>query len=114
MVATCQKCHPGASRRFAGYLSHATHHDPKKYPWLFWTFWGMTGLLVSTFVIGGAHTLLWLPRAMQMRRELQQAEAAEERELEQQQWARAASAENPAAASGTAEPPAGREPEDKV
>ncbi len=85
VVATCQKCHPGASRRFAGYLSHATHHDPKKYPWLFWTFWGMTGLLVSTFVIGGAHTLLWLPRALQMRRELQEAEAAEERELEQQQ-----------------------------
>ena len=45
----------------------------------------MTGLLVGTFVIGGAHTLLWLPRALQMRRELQEAEAAEERELEQQQ-----------------------------
>ena len=43
VVATCQKCHPGATRRFAGYLTHATHHDPKKYPWLFWTFWGMTG-----------------------------------------------------------------------
>jgi predicted CXXCH cytochrome family protein len=82
VVGTCQKCHPGATRRFAGYLSHATHHDPQKYPWLFWTFWGMTGLLVSTFVIGGAHTLLWLPRALQMRRELQEAEAAEERELE--------------------------------
>jgi uncharacterized protein with PIN domain len=80
VVATCQKCHPGASRRFAGYLSHATHHDPKKYPWLFWTFWGMTGLLVGTFVVGGAHTLLWLPRAFQMRRELKAEEEAEERE----------------------------------
>jgi len=68
VVATCQKCHPGASRRFAGYLTHATHHDPDKYPWLFWTFWGMTGLLVGTFTIGGAHTLLWLPRAFHMRR----------------------------------------------
>ena len=92
VVATCQKCHPGATRRFAGYLSHATHHDPKKYPWLFWTFWGMTGLLVGTFVVGGVHTLLWLPRAYEMRRELQEAEAAEERELEQQQWASAAGA----------------------
>jgi hypothetical protein len=90
VVATCQKCHPGASRRFAGYLSHATHHDPKKYPWLFWTFWGMTGLLVGTFVIGGAHTLLWLPRAFQMRKELKEAEAAEERELEEQERSRAA------------------------
>jgi hypothetical protein len=68
VVATCQKCHAGASRRFAGYLTHATHHDPAKYPFLFWTFWGMTGLLIGTFVVGGLHTLLWLPRALQMRR----------------------------------------------
>jgi len=85
VVATCQKCHPGATRRFAGYLSHATHHDPQKYPWLFWTFWGMTSLLIGTFVIGGAHTLLWLPRAFQMRRELKAAKEAEERALEEQE-----------------------------
>ena len=69
VVSTCQKCHPGATRRFAGYLTHATHHDPEKYPFLFWTFWGMTSLLVGTFVIGGVHTLLWLPRALQMQRQ---------------------------------------------
>jgi hypothetical protein len=28
----------------------------------------MTGLLIGTFVIGGLHTILWLPRAIQMRR----------------------------------------------
>jgi uncharacterized protein with PIN domain len=82
VVETCQKCHPGATRRFAGYLTHATHHDPDKYPWLFWTFWGMTGLLVGTFVVSGAHTLLWLPRAVQMRRELREAEEAEARAIE--------------------------------
>jgi cytochrome b subunit of formate dehydrogenase/uncharacterized protein with PIN domain len=70
VVATCQKCHPGANRRFAGYLTHSTHHDPKKYPILFWTFWGMTSLLIGTFAFFGVHTLLWLPRAVQMRREL--------------------------------------------
>jgi len=69
VVATCQKCHAGATRRFAGYLTHATHHDPEKYPFLFWTFWGMTSLLVGTFIIGGVHTLLWLPRALQMQRQ---------------------------------------------
>jgi hypothetical protein len=69
VVGTCQKCHPGATRRFAGYLTHATHHDPKKYPYLFWTFWGMTALLVGTFAISGLHTLLWLPRALKMKRE---------------------------------------------
>jgi hypothetical protein len=70
VVKTCQKCHEGATRRFAGYLTHATHHDPKKYPFLFWTFWGMTTLLIATFVLGGIHTLLWLPRALKMRREM--------------------------------------------
>jgi hypothetical protein len=69
VVATCQKCHAGATRRFAGYLTHATHHDPQKYPFLFYTFWGMTGLLIGTFVLGGLHTLLWIPRALQMRRD---------------------------------------------
>ena len=76
VVATCQKCHPGATRRFAGYLTHATHHDPRKYPFLFWTFWGMTTLLVGTFAVGGLHTLLWIPRAIQMRRELGAAKEA--------------------------------------
>jgi hypothetical protein len=69
VLQTCQKCHEGATRRFAGYLTHATHHDPEKYPFLFWTFWGMTSLLVGTFIFGGVHTLLWLPRALHMRRE---------------------------------------------
>ena len=30
----------------------------------------MTGLLVGTFTVGGLHTLLWFPRALQMRTEL--------------------------------------------
>ncbi len=82
VVNTCRKCHADATRRFAGYLTHATHHDPKKYPFLFWSFWGMTGLLIGTFVIGGVHTLLWLPRAFQMRRELKEEEAREAAERE--------------------------------
>jgi hypothetical protein len=77
VVATCRRCHQDATRRFAGYLTHATHHDPKKYPFLFWSFWGMTSLLVGVFFIGGLHTLLWLPRAIQMRRELKAEEARE-------------------------------------
>jgi hypothetical protein len=70
IVETCKKCHTNANRQFAGYFTHATHHDPQKYPWLFWSFWGMTGLLVLTFVVAGVHTLLWLPRSLQWRREL--------------------------------------------
>jgi len=76
VVKTCQQCHAGATRRFAGYLTHATHHDRKKYPLLFWTFWGMVALLVGTFTVGGLHTILWLPRALEMRRERMARDAA--------------------------------------
>ena len=37
----------------------------------------MTALLVGTFVVSGVHTLLWLPRAVEMRRELRAEEEAE-------------------------------------
>lgn len=63
IVETCSKCHEGSNRRFAGYLTHATHHDPKKYPILFYTFWSMTALLAGTFAFFGLHTLAWLPRS---------------------------------------------------
>ncbi len=66
VVKTCQKCHPGATRKFAGYLSHATHHDPKKYPYLFYSFWFMTFLLVGTFAFFWLHTILWLIRGFRM------------------------------------------------
>jgi len=70
VVETCKTCHPSANRQFAGYLTHATHHDPVKYPILFWVFWGMTGLLVGTFFIAGLHTLLWFPKSLEWRRKL--------------------------------------------
>lgn len=73
IVTACGKCHPGSHRRFAGYLTHATHHDPDKYPFLFWTFWGMTTLLLGTLTISGLHTLAWLPRSLKYRRELKAA-----------------------------------------
>jgi cytochrome b subunit of formate dehydrogenase len=62
VVATCGKCHEGSHRRFAGYLTHATHHDVHRYPWLFWSFWGMTALLVGTLTFAMGHTLAWLLR----------------------------------------------------
>ena len=77
IIQTCAQCHPGSNRRFAGYLTHATHHDPEKYPFLFYTFWGMTSLLLGTLVVSGAHTLAWLPRSLQFRRELEAAHAGE-------------------------------------
>jgi cytochrome b subunit of formate dehydrogenase len=78
IVQTCAQCHPGSNRRFAGYLTHATHHDPKKYPFLFYTFWGMTALLLVTLTAAGLHTAAWLPRSVQFRRELRAGEASGE------------------------------------
>ncbi|HET9233448.1 MAG TPA: cytochrome c3 family protein, partial [Candidatus Eisenbacteria bacterium] len=69
IVETCKKCHEDANARFTGYLTHATHHDPKRYPALYYTYWTMTALLVSVFAFFGLHTLLWLPRSFRMYRE---------------------------------------------
>jgi len=63
IVETCQQCHEDATYRFTGYLTHATHHDPVKYPILYYTYWAMTGLLVGVFGFFGLHTLMWLPRS---------------------------------------------------
>ncbi len=62
IVETCSQCHAGANRRFTGYLTHATHHDQDRYPFLFWTFWGMTALLVGTLTLATIHTAAWLFR----------------------------------------------------
>ncbi len=82
IVQTCKNCHEGATRKFAGYFTHATHHDPVKYPILFWTFRGMTGLLIITFLFAGIHTVLWLPRSLQWRRELKRRNKLLDEEIE--------------------------------
>ncbi|MEE8418109.1 MAG: cytochrome C, partial [candidate division Zixibacteria bacterium] len=72
IVETCAQCHGGSHRQFAGYLTHATHHDRDKYPILFYTFWFMTILLVGTFTVFGIHTILWLPRSLKERKKFKQ------------------------------------------
>lgn len=62
VVATCGQCHPGSNRQFAGYLTHATHHDKDRFPWLYWSFLFMTTLLVVTLAFALLHTLAWLVR----------------------------------------------------
>jgi len=62
VVQTCGKCHTGSHREFAGYLTHATHHNREKYPYLFYTFWFMTILLIGTLTFFVIHTILWLWR----------------------------------------------------
>ena len=76
VVATCAQCHPGANRRFAGYLTHATHHDRDKYPWLYWVFRAMTALLVGTLTFAVFHTVAWLVRLFLSRDQWRHMKAA--------------------------------------
>lgn len=78
VIETCKKCHPGSNRKFTGYLTHATHHNRYKYPVLFYTFWGMTLLLVGTFIFFGIHTILWLPKSFARFKEKREMHVAEE------------------------------------
>ena len=71
VVETCGQCHESSHRQFAGYLTHATHHDREKYPWLFWSFWGMTALLVGTLSFALLHSFAWVIRLMLNREEWQ-------------------------------------------
>ncbi|MGA3181167.1 MAG: cytochrome c3 family protein [Verrucomicrobiota bacterium] len=63
IVATCQKCHPGANANFVKYIPHADPTDAKNYPQLHYTFVAMTALLIGVFLFFGAHTALWLFRS---------------------------------------------------
>jgi cytochrome b subunit of formate dehydrogenase len=64
ILATCQKCHPGATAKFTEYRPHANPLDKKNYPLLHVVFLAMTGLLIGTFSFFGLHTLAWLVRAV--------------------------------------------------
>jgi len=71
IVETCAQCHEGSHQQFAGYLTHANHHDRERYPALFYAFWGMTSLLVGVFAFFGLHTLVWLPRSWNLHKKHQ-------------------------------------------
>jgi cytochrome b subunit of formate dehydrogenase len=76
VVETCGQCHEGSHRQFAGYLTHATHHDSDRYPYLFWSFWAMTALLVGTLSFALLHSLAWVTRLWLSRDEWQAHKAA--------------------------------------
>jgi nitrate/TMAO reductase-like tetraheme cytochrome c subunit len=67
-LETCQKCHAGATARFAQYDPHADESDRERNPSLFFAALGMKWLLIGVFTFFGLHTLLWLPRATLERR----------------------------------------------
>lgn len=62
LLDTCRGCHPDASANFTGFAPHADHNDRERFPYVYWSYRLMTGLLVAVFTVFGIHTLLWLAR----------------------------------------------------
>jgi cytochrome b subunit of formate dehydrogenase len=63
-LATCLKCHPGATANFASFDPHADHHNPERSRLLYFVYFGMEVLLYSVFGFFGAHTLFWFMRSI--------------------------------------------------
>ncbi|WP_026362344.1 cytochrome c3 family protein [Geopsychrobacter electrodiphilus] len=81
MVTTCAKCHPAATPLFTKFYAHGDEHDSKNYPVLYWTFLGMTGLLVGTFALFWLHSVLWMFRGFVDTRQKLAAQARGEGEV---------------------------------
>ncbi|MFV1959180.1 MAG: cytochrome c3 family protein, partial [Planctomycetota bacterium] len=69
-VATCRKCHPGATREFTTYLVHADPMDRKDYAVLYWARRSMRGLIFFTWAIWAVHLLLWFYRSLRDRKKI--------------------------------------------
>jgi len=63
-VATCRKCHPQATAKFAEYDPHADPKDAKKNPALYYSARFMSFLMMGVFLFFGVHTGLWLLRSL--------------------------------------------------
>lgn len=77
VVETCRQCHTSAGPSFAKYIPHAEDTDRAKYPALYWTRLGMTGLLVGTFLFFWVHSMLWAFRSFVERHRQRVAGAVE-------------------------------------
>jgi hypothetical protein len=67
ILHTCQKCHPAATPGFTKFYAHPEEKDRAKYPVLYYTFVGMTVLLLGTFTFFLTHTFLWAYRSLKER-----------------------------------------------
>ena len=73
LQATCQECHVKATAFFSMYYAHGDHSDSENYPILYWTFIGMSSLLIGTFAVFWIHSLLWMFRGFVENREKKRA-----------------------------------------
>ena len=69
VVATCKRCHEGASESFAKYDPHADKENQARNPFLYYTGRFMKNLLLFVFGFFGLHTILWFVREARHRRD---------------------------------------------
>lgn len=81
LVATCAKCHADATPLFTEFYAHGDQHDSENYPLMYWTFLGMTSLLVGTFALFWLHSILWMFRGFVDTRQKLAAQARGEGEV---------------------------------
>jgi cytochrome b subunit of formate dehydrogenase len=68
-LATCQKCHAGATRGFVTFQPHANTRDFNRYPAMWITAKFMMVLIIGVFLFFWTHTALWFYREYKDRRE---------------------------------------------
>jgi len=69
LITTCGQCHPNSSAQFVKFHAHGDMTNREQYPILYYTYVGMTTLLVATFAVFWIHTLLWMFRGFVENRE---------------------------------------------
>jgi Cytochrome c7 and related cytochrome c len=63
LVATCGKCHAGATKSFVSYQPHADPSDRQEFPGVYYTRLFMNLLLLSVLGFFALHTILWFIRS---------------------------------------------------
>ncbi len=66
-LKVCQKCHPGATAKFAEFEPHADFHDAKRFPLLHYVWLYFMLVIGGTFTFFGVHTILWFIRSVRNR-----------------------------------------------
>ena len=64
LADTCGRCHGNVTASFITFDPHAEPSSKERNPQLYWVWFLMTGLLISTFATFGVHDALWLQRAI--------------------------------------------------
>jgi cytochrome b subunit of formate dehydrogenase len=62
--ATCMKCHPHAAANFLQFDPHADYLSAERNPLLHFVYTVLMTLLITTFVVFGVHSAVWLVRAV--------------------------------------------------